>query len=267
MQSLAVVRAGLAETAVLAEPIRPFDLECPLMSLPAVFRDHGGHGSLAGRLPGRGRRNSPRRNAPQFPTRRTRACAWDWPGRAIRATRRIARARRGWRPCCRCCAKRPAVKATWISLQKGDAAEQLAELPEDVFVWDGSSRETDLAETAALVAGLDLVITTDTCIAHLAGAMGSRCGYCCRTSPTGAGCRRLRPRPGTRRRGSSARASPGDWPEVLKRVARELWAFAYSAEPGRIELACALQPEKPRCTDKWEYLGMKMVAKSADFCP
>jgi len=38
-------------------------------------------------------------------------------------------------------------------------------------VWDACSRDRDLAETAALVASLDLVITTDTCIAHLAGAM------------------------------------------------------------------------------------------------
>ena len=60
----------------------------------------------------------------------------------------------------------------WVSLQKGTAAEQLAGLPGDVMVLDGSSRERDLAETAALVAMLDLVITTDTCIAHLAGAMG-----------------------------------------------------------------------------------------------
>ena len=45
-------------------------------------------------------------------------------------------------------------------------------LPDGRFVWDGSSGDRDLAETAALVATLDLVITTDTCIAHLAGAMG-----------------------------------------------------------------------------------------------
>ncbi len=64
-----------------------------------------------------------------------------------------------------------AVDATWISLQKGEAAEQLMGLPNDVFVWDGSSSDKDLAETAAVIAGLDLVITTDTCIAHLAGAM------------------------------------------------------------------------------------------------
>ena len=61
---------------------------------------------------------------------------------------------------------------TWISLQKGLASEQLPCRPGDVFVWGGSSRDRDLAETAALVATLDLVITTDTCIAHLAGAMG-----------------------------------------------------------------------------------------------
>jgi hypothetical protein len=64
----------------------------------------------------------------------------------------------------------PAV--TWISLQKGPAAAQLAGLPDDIFIADGSSEDRDLAETAALVATLDLVITTDTCIAHLAGAMG-----------------------------------------------------------------------------------------------
>jgi hypothetical protein len=61
---------------------------------------------------------------------------------------------------------------TWVSLQKGRAADQLCRLPSDVMVWDGSSHDSDLAETAALVATLDLVISTDTCIAHLAGAMG-----------------------------------------------------------------------------------------------
>ena len=68
-------------------------------------------------------------------------------------------------------APKTVVGATWISLQKGEAAEQLTALPGDVRVWDGSSHDEDLAETAALVAGLDLVITTDTSIAHLAGAM------------------------------------------------------------------------------------------------
>jgi hypothetical protein len=61
---------------------------------------------------------------------------------------------------------------SWISLQKGPATEQLAGASGSVRVWDGSSIDCDLAETAALIATLDLVVTTDTCIAHLAGAMG-----------------------------------------------------------------------------------------------
>ena len=37
---------------------------------------------------------------------------------------------------------------------------------------DWTDELTDFADTAALVANLDLVITVDTAIAHLAGAMG-----------------------------------------------------------------------------------------------
>jgi hypothetical protein len=61
---------------------------------------------------------------------------------------------------------------TWVSLQKGTAADQLADLPGDIFVWDGARRDKNLAETAALASTLDLIVTTDTCIAHLAGAIG-----------------------------------------------------------------------------------------------
>jgi tetratricopeptide (TPR) repeat protein len=163
--SLGVVRDGLAETAVLGGETPEFDVECPLMSLPAVF------GTTTETVP--------------------------WPGAYLGADAHLAGERRmlftsaglrvglAW-------AGNPRYKAdglrsmkletllpllrtpgfNWISLQKGEPAEQLCELPEDVFVWDGSSQEQDLAETAALVETLDLVVTTDTCIAHLAGAMG-----------------------------------------------------------------------------------------------
>jgi ADP-heptose:LPS heptosyltransferase len=42
----------------------------------------------------------------------------------------------------------------------------------EICLRDEASEDRDLADAAALVSGLDLVITTDTCIAHLAGAMG-----------------------------------------------------------------------------------------------
>jgi Flp pilus assembly protein TadD len=54
----------------------------------------------------------------------------------------------------------------WVSLQKG--ASKAPELP--LLDWTGEL--DDFADTAALVAALDLVITVDTAVAHLAGALG-----------------------------------------------------------------------------------------------
>jgi ADP-heptose:LPS heptosyltransferase len=111
---------------------------------------------------------------------------------------------------------------TWIALQKGPAAEQLVALPGDISVLDGSSQDHDLAETAALMATLDMVITTDTSIAHLAGAMGKpvwillphlsdwRWMQQTETTPWYPTARLFR------------QSAPGDWDGVLDRVIGEL---------------------------------------------
>jgi hypothetical protein len=60
-----------------------------------------------------------------------------------------------------------------ISLQTGFGVEQLADLPAVTHfddVSDGGQRP--FVESAAMMAAVDLVITTDTSIAHLAGALG-----------------------------------------------------------------------------------------------
>ncbi len=59
----------------------------------------------------------------------------------------------------------------WYSLQAGTAG---ANLPAGMDIVDLAARERDLLDTAAFIASLDLVITIDTSIAHLAGALGAR---------------------------------------------------------------------------------------------
>jgi tetratricopeptide (TPR) repeat protein len=168
-RSLRVVREGRAEVVRLGEEPPAFDLECPLMSLPAVLGTtvetvpwRGPY--LCGELELVGRRKA------QVESARTRGgpcigIAWAgnprYRGDACRSVKLAVLL--------------PLLcigGVQWVSLQKGEAAEQIAGLPGDVTVLDGCSKDRDLAETAALVEMLDLVITTDTCIAHLAGAMG-----------------------------------------------------------------------------------------------
>ena len=61
----------------------------------------------------------------------------------------------------------------WLSLQKGAGAAQIAPLPAHLALRDMASAAHDFADTAALIAELDLVITVDTSIVHLAGALGA----------------------------------------------------------------------------------------------
>ena len=65
---------------------------------------------------------------------------------------------------------------SYYSLQKGAKTEHLNEFLNEMaegsnFV-DLTEQLEDLADTAALMANLDLVISVDTCMAHLAGALG-----------------------------------------------------------------------------------------------
>jgi hypothetical protein len=62
--------------------------------------------------------------------------------------------------------------AAFVSLQKEPRPDERAQF-EQMGIVDLTALLTDLAETAALMSCLDLVITVDTGVAHLAGALGS----------------------------------------------------------------------------------------------
>ncbi|MTJ82603.1 MAG: tetratricopeptide repeat protein [Telmatospirillum sp.] len=110
----------------------------------------------------------------------------------------------------------------FISLQKGRPSLQIETLPDALRPVDPMAEVTDFADTAAIVANLDLVITVDTSVAHLAGAMGkpvwilSRFDGCWRwltdrdDSPWYPTARLFR------------QTQPGDWETVVQRVADAL---------------------------------------------
>ncbi len=63
----------------------------------------------------------------------------------------------------------------FISLQKGQGEDEAAMPPEGQPLLHLGSEVVDLADSAAIVAQLDLVICVDTAIAHIAGSVGTPC--------------------------------------------------------------------------------------------
>jgi Flp pilus assembly protein TadD len=61
---------------------------------------------------------------------------------------------------------------TFVSLQHGSEAAQIQNPPGGMALFDPMPEVRDFADTAAIIATLDLVISVDTSVVHLAGAMG-----------------------------------------------------------------------------------------------
>ncbi|MGO9939945.1 MAG: glycosyltransferase family 9 protein [Terracidiphilus sp.] len=131
----------------------------------------------------------------------------------------------------------------WVSLQKGEAAAQLRELLMDVAILDGSSGYRNLAETAALLAMLDLVITTDTCIAHLAGAMGKPVWILLPHLADWRWMEKVETTPWYPTARLFRQQSSGDWAGMLERVSAEIclfrsqWPEAEISRPGSTPIA------------------------------
>ena len=138
------------------------DVYCPLLSLPGIF------GTTLRKLPA----TVPYLYAPEMAPETAAAFPQDdrlkvglvWAGQLI--------------PRDRSCALQKILpllgdpRIATISLQVGERIEDLATYGADTFINNMGPYLRDFAETAAVMEQLDLMITIDTSVAHLAGALG-----------------------------------------------------------------------------------------------
>jgi tetratricopeptide (TPR) repeat protein len=218
-------------------PDEAFDLHCPLMSLPAAL------GSELSTIPA----DIPYLRVPEAararwaamlgPASRPRVgLAWSGnPAHANDARRSIPLARLN---------ALLGAPVEWVGLQRDLRASDRAALDALPRLRHSGAALADFADTAALCAACDLVITVDTSIAHLAGALGRPAWI---LLPFNADWRWLHDRDdspwyptATLRR----QTRPGDWDDVLERVARDLaaWIAARGEAPAASQPPPAPEP-------------------------
>jgi len=114
-----------------------------------------------------------------------------------------------------------------VSVQKGRGAEQreqvefsgqIAQLTDPLYL----GADEIASETAALIKTLDLVITADTALAHLAGALGARVWLVLQAVPDWRWLIGRTDSPWYPTMRLFRQRTPGNWAEVFDRIAREL---------------------------------------------
>jgi tetratricopeptide (TPR) repeat protein len=208
---------GVEQVIRPTDPMPPFDFHCPLLSLPLAFKTDLNsipapvkpymHPDAADVEKWRERLSGEKR--------RRIGLAWAGDPRHKRdATRSIV--------LCNFAPFSELNDAAFYSLQKGEGAKHLP--PVGVTINDFTSELHDFADTAAFIANLDLVISVDTSIVHVAGALGKPVWLLVQYSPD---WRWLLDRddspwyPGMR---LFRQKTYGDWTGVIRRVTDELKA-------------------------------------------
>lgn len=122
-----------------------------------------------------------------------------------------------------------------ISLQKNDGAEQLRDLPEELRVenlqQDIDSGGDAFIDTAAIMENLDLVITSDTAVAHLAGALGRPVWLAVKSWPDWRWFIDRGDSPWYPTMTIFRQKSPGDWSGVFEDIRARLLSVLAQARP------------------------------------
>ncbi len=221
---------GVAAVIARDEEAPPFDVHCPLGSLPLAL--HTELGTVPTQIPyltadeGRAAKWSARLAA--LPRPRV-ALVWSGnPSHDNDRNRSIPFARltplfpppnppplagEGWE------------RASFIGIQRDIRSEDAAALAAESRVAHVGDELEDFSDTAAVLALCDLVVTVDTAAAHLAGAMGRPVWVLLPFAPDWRWTRDGETTPWYPTARLFRQTSPGDWGSVIARVAEELKRF------------------------------------------
>jgi tetratricopeptide (TPR) repeat protein len=111
---------------------------------------------------------------------------------------------------------------TLYSLQKGQASEQVAKPPNGMKLIDYTEEIHDFSDTAAFIINLDLIISVDTAVAHLAGAIGRPVWTLLRFSPEWRWMLDRMDSPWYPTMRLFRQPAPGDWGCVIGKVFNQL---------------------------------------------
>ena len=111
---------------------------------------------------------------------------------------------------------------SFYSLQKGEAARQVKELSEEIKLIDYTEEIHDFSDTAAWIENLDLVISVDTAVAHLAGALGKPVWTLLPYSPDWRWMMSRADSPWYPTMKLFRQPLPGDWRSVIHKLSEEL---------------------------------------------
>ena len=194
------------------EPSPPFDVHCPLLSLPQIFKTDL-NSIPASPMPYL--RPDPTdveawRTRLESEKKRRIGLVWAGdPAPERDASRSIV--------LCNFAPLAEIKDATIYSLQKGEGARHIS--PTDVSLVDFTPDLKDFADTAAFIANLDLVIAVDTSVAHVAAAIGKPVWLLLPFSPDWRWLLNRPDSPWYPTMRLFRQKTYGDWTEVIQRVA------------------------------------------------
>lgn len=194
----------------------PFDFYIPMMSLPGIFQTD--LGNIPPPVPLHVPASVPAATLPLLDAGKGRlkvGVVWSGSTTFVRNRRRAVAVER-FLPL----AAIPGVQL--YSLQKGPCEPELAACGGTGIIWELGPHLNDFADTAAVLKRLDLVIMTDSAVAHVAGSLGVPVWNLLCYMPYWLYLSKRRDSPWYPSMRLFRQEEPGDWDGVFRRVARAL---------------------------------------------